>query len=753
SRLSFTSVAGTTYYIAVDGLNAANGTIALNWSQTAGPPPPANDGFAAPQLITGSIGTFNNSTANATKEPGEPNHAANPGGASVWYQWTAPTSNSTVFDTFGSSFDTLLAVYSGNSVAALTPVASNNDLDTITKQSRVSISPVAGTTYYIAVDGFGGASGNFVLSWNQSGLGYLPDLVIRASAAANYQITNLTFISTDCAVVEGLVQAGTRRLLVFTTETRNMGSIDWYEGNPVNSPDFIWAPCHAHYHFNNYMLYQLLDNNGQSVAVGLKVGFCLTDSLRWDATANATHKYHCGLQGIQKGWGDVYTYLTAGQWVDVTGLPDGNYTLQMTVNPLQRIQESDYSNNTVLVPIVIGQAPPPNDNFSRAQIISGSSGVVTTVNTYGTKESGEPNHAGNPGGHSIWYSWTAPSSQSVNIDTVGSSINTLLAVYTGTGVGALNLIASNDDLSTQSAQSRVIFNPVAATTYMIVVDGNNGVVGNVTLNWTQASPPANDNFVSAQILSGLSGSLTGDNLLATKEPGEPNHAAPGTHSIWFKWTPNTAVSSTIDTIGSNFDTLLAVYTGTSVSALTIVASNDDIGGGVVVSRVTFNSTLGTTYRIAVDGYNAAKGNVTLNWNQATGGSLQALHPISDQAIDGLAQSAADSFLTGQDVLTGGFLVTVRGRPGDNYALQVSTDLTSWTYLHTLPVDAMGLGLFIDRSKPPGRVNLLDPWCGKPNDRTYQPPVIEPRGVYYRAVLQPAAIEITPLKVQPKSTEQ
>jgi hypothetical protein len=178
-----------------------------------------------------------------------------------------------VFDTFGSSFDTLLAIYSGNSVAALTTVASNNDLDNVTKQSRVSFTPVAGTTYYIAVDGFGGASGNFVLSWSQSGLGFLPDLVIRAGAAANYQITNLTFISTDCAVVEGLVQAGTRKLLVFTTETRNVGLIDWYEGNPANNPDFVWAPCHAHYHFNNYMLYQLLDNNSQPVAVGLKVGF------------------------------------------------------------------------------------------------------------------------------------------------------------------------------------------------------------------------------------------------------------------------------------------------------------------------------------------------------------------------------------------------------------------------------------------------------------------------------------------------
>ena len=72
---------------------------------------------------------------------------------------------------------------------------------------------------------------------------------------------------------------------------------------------------------------------------------------------------------------------------------------------------------------------------------------------------------------------------------------------------------------------------------------------------------------------------------------------------------------TIDTAGSNFDTLLSVYTGSSVSALTSVASNDDDwAAGLTTSKVTFAVTAGTVYQIAVDGYGGASGNISLHIN-------------------------------------------------------------------------------------------------------------------------------------------
>ncbi|HEX8775801.1 MAG TPA: NF038122 family metalloprotease [Pyrinomonadaceae bacterium] len=135
--------------------------------------------------------------------------------------------------------------------------------------------------------------------------------------------------------------------------------------------------------------------------------------------------------------------------------------------------------------------------------------------------------------------------------------------------------------------------------------------------------PANNNFSSAQVITGCSGSVTGTNISATKEPGEPSHSPdnnPGGASVWYQWQAPSSGSVTITTAGSNYDTLLAVYTGNSVSSLSLIQRNDDASATphVVSSSVTFNATSGVTYRIAVDGYDnnsgGDTGNIVLNWN-------------------------------------------------------------------------------------------------------------------------------------------
>ena len=85
---------------------------------------PANDDFAdARSLGTAVDGSVNGSNVGATKETGEPDHAGNVGGHSVWYSWTAPSAGNVFFHTRFTSFDTLLAVYTGSAVDSLTPVA------------------------------------------------------------------------------------------------------------------------------------------------------------------------------------------------------------------------------------------------------------------------------------------------------------------------------------------------------------------------------------------------------------------------------------------------------------------------------------------------------------------------------------------------------------------------------------------------------------------------------------------------------
>ncbi len=129
--------------------------------------------------------------------------------------------------------------------------------------------------------------------------------------------------------------------------------------------------------------------------------------------------------------------------------------------------------------------------------------------------------------------------------------------------------------------------------------------------------PANDNFANAITLTGFPTATTGSNTGATRQPGEPQHtdiADPfaGRQSVWWNWTAASTGQVQITTAGSNYDTLLGVYTGTSVSSLTKIAANDGHPeDDYQISKVTFTAIVGTTYRIAVDGWRTANGNITL----------------------------------------------------------------------------------------------------------------------------------------------
>lgn len=129
--------------------------------------------------------------------------------------------------------------------------------------------------------------------------------------------------------------------------------------------------------------------------------------------------------------------------------------------------------------------------------------------------------------------------------------------------------------------------------------------------------PSNDNFTNSISLSGTQGSTNGTNVRATKEPGEPNHAGnTNTVSVWYHWMAPTNGNVVFDTKGSLVNTLLGIYTGSSVSGLTVVTNDNDSGGGTD-SQVVFNATAGTTYRIAVDGFAGGQSTFVLNWNQPT----------------------------------------------------------------------------------------------------------------------------------------
>src|SRR5437867_8810832 len=117
-------------------------------------------------------------------------------------------------------------------------------------------------------------------------------------------------------------------------------------------------------------------------------------------------------------------------------------------------------------------AAPVNDLRSAATLISGTILTTNGSNVGATKEAGEQNHAGNPGGASVWWRWTSPPNVAVTINTVGSSFDTLLAIYVQSGQNLFQL-TSSDDTGT-NLQSGVNFTTFGAnTTYYIAVDGFN----------------------------------------------------------------------------------------------------------------------------------------------------------------------------------------------------------------------------------------------------------------------------------------
>lgn len=120
---------------------------------------------------------------------------------------------------------------------------------------------------------------------------------------------------------------------------------------------------------------------------------------------------------------------------------------------------------------------PPNDYFTNRTTISANPATVFGNNYFATKEPGEPNHANNPGGRSLWWRWTAPANGTLQLNTVGSTFVALLAAYEGSSVDNLTRLASNNGANGDGF-ARLSFTVLAQTEVQIAVDGYND--GNIT---------------------------------------------------------------------------------------------------------------------------------------------------------------------------------------------------------------------------------------------------------------------------------
>ena len=119
-----------------------------------------SDSFGAAPLAATFPTSFSASTVGSTTGRAATSCSGAPRGATVWFKLTPGTTAITIV-TFGSTYDSVLAVYTGSAVNGLTPVVCNDDTGGL--QSRITFNATSGTTYYVQVGGYSGASGNLIV--------------------------------------------------------------------------------------------------------------------------------------------------------------------------------------------------------------------------------------------------------------------------------------------------------------------------------------------------------------------------------------------------------------------------------------------------------------------------------------------------------------------------------------------------------------------------------------------------------------
>ena len=164
-----------------------------------------------------------------------------------------------------------------------------------------------------------------------------PDLVVDPSRfVSSIQIVDRTFSEGNCAIQEGAIGgAGTRRLLRFDTVLMNSGNGDLVAGDRSDANNryaelFEVAPCHSHYQIRGFSNYELLNTERTVVLAGHKQGASFGDSFKFDG--GDSNNYNLGNQGITSGWAAWYYRKQVGQWIDITGVPEGDYIVRVTVN-------------------------------------------------------------------------------------------------------------------------------------------------------------------------------------------------------------------------------------------------------------------------------------------------------------------------------------------------------------------------------------------------------------------------------------
>lgn len=643
---------------------------------------PVNDAFSSPVVIPAGL-PRSLRTANfaATAEASEAAHAGAAANKTIWYSWTAPANGNFVFSTRGSfrttvtveggvenygtaTLDTVLAVYTGSTLGGLSPAVANDDYTdgsgTANSWSRVTLAATSGTTYRIAVGTKASATdeGLVILSISEP--------------PANDAFASATVVGS----------------LPYSSDKSNLNA-----GRELSEPqihradvtDVNWLPADAPQHIRDTLADTYPDKRGQLDSGGASIWWTWTPSTTAEYTISTEGSAIDTVLGIYTG--SAVNALTRVEENDDIGLIRmGNEWVYLTASRVRqtfqagvtyRIQVDGFGGREGAITLSISQ-PPANDHIANATTMTGTRWSTIVNNVGASFEQGEPKHTNEYGGVSVWYKWTAPSTQDFTIAAPVSTITTLIGVYTAANPSAPVVSQLTEVASDMSPiyGSNVRLAAVAGRTYFIALDGAGGKQrNNIELFCTPTNGVMlNDDFADRIRITGTTASLGSSTSGASFETGEPDlFGASLQRSVWWTWTAPASGNVTFTTQFSSYNAAIGVYTGSVVNSLTQVVRHLPANGqgASEFGTVTFNAVRGTTYQIAVFGDASYCGACVLNLSMMPANGLPSV--VS-------ASLSASSIFSDQPVsVTGVITNDPEGNPVSlAYQWQSSTDGHTWT---------------------------------------------------------------------------
>jgi hypothetical protein len=518
---------------------------------------PTNDSCSNAKSV-GNVTDLAFDTTDATFDgPGHASISRN-----IWYVYTATCTGCATVSLCGSSYDTLVAAYDGDTCYPTSSDMIESNDDFCDRMSEMTFPVVSGQKYLIEVGGYSASDfGEGVLSISCDTNLCQPSNDDCEDSEWIGNVTNLPFCTT-CATFDGPGHC---------IDSSNI----WYLYTAPQTCKVTVSLCGSHF---------------DTMLAVYEGGDCYpaeTDLIDCNDDAG------CG------NFASAVTFdATAGN----------DYLIEVG-----GYSASDIGNGVISI-YCEGQEPGPmtNDDCSDAKPVGNVTNLSfdTTSSTF----DGPGHYIHSP---NIWYCYTATCTGDVTIDLCGSGYDTMLAVYKGCGCypASADLVASNDDSCSQ--QSRVTFAATTGDKFLVEVGGYGSSTGSGVMTircegepGPEPCQPANDDCQNATQV----GNLTKEEFDTTCATFDgPGHFVTSPN-IWYIYTAAATGNVTVSLCGSGYDTKLAIYKGADCypGASDLFASNDDSCGWQ--SEATFAATVGQKYLIEVGGFGSktGKGMITIS---------------------------------------------------------------------------------------------------------------------------------------------